>query len=53
MNQIQLIKAPSLWTGDELAVRENLYVNLEKSHMSEIKNLASVDSSKDLSLIHI
>ena len=53
MNQIQLIKAPSLWTGDELAVRENLYVNLEKSHMSEIKNLASVDSSKDTDIHRI
>ena len=47
MNQTQLIKAPSLWTGDELAVREDLYVNFEKSHISEIKNLASVDSTKD------
>ena len=47
MNETQLIKAPSLWTGDELAVREDLYVDFEKSHMSEIKNLASVDSTKD------
>ena len=53
MNQIQLIKAPSLWTGDELAVRENLYVNLEKSQMSEIKNLASVDSIKDTDIHRI
>ncbi|MEC9111859.1 MAG: TauD/TfdA family dioxygenase, partial [Verrucomicrobiota bacterium] len=53
MNQIQLIKAPSLWTGDELAVSENLYVNLEKSHMSEIKNLVSVDSSKDTDIHRI
>ena len=53
MNQIQLIKAPSLWTGDELAVRENLYVNLEKSHISEIKNLASVDASKDTDIHRI
>ncbi len=53
MNQIQLIKAPSLWTGDELSGRENLYVNLEKSHMSEIKNLASVDSSKDTGIHRI
>ena len=43
MNETQLIKAPSLWTGDELAVREDLYVDFEKSHMSEIKNLAAVD----------
>ena len=47
MNQIQLIKAPSLWTGDELAISEDLYVNFEKSQISEIKNLASVDSIED------
>ena len=33
MNETQLIKAPSLWTGDELAVREDLYVDFEKSHI--------------------
>ena len=53
MNQIQLIKAPSLWTGDELAVRQDLYFNLEKSQMSEIENLASVDSIKDTDIHRI
>ena len=54
MNQIQPIKAPSHY-GQVISwlIRENLFINFKKSHMSEIKNLASVDSSKDTDIHRI
>ena len=41
MNKYQLIESSSLWTGEELAEREDFLFSLEGSQLAEIKHLIS------------
>ena len=50
MTKIEPINSPSLWTGDQLADCEELFINFNESHLSEINYLISgnIDSAPNL-----
>ena len=50
MTKIEPINSPSLWTGDQLADCEELFINFKESHLSEINHLISgnIDSAPNL-----